>query len=253
MQNTLKKKLGNGESAIGAWISSGSPNLVDLLRKLNFDWFVFDMEHSAISIETVGRMIQVLNGSTITPLVRVGQIDQAVLKVVLDSGAQGVVVPLVNTVEEAERAVRFCKYPPQGVRGVAATKASDYGMSLSNYIRTANEETAIIAQIETPQAVDNIKEILSVKGVDVAFVGPSDLTMTMGLMDDRSNPKVTEAMLKVLKACQDAGKTAGTMATSLDETKFAVQRGFRFISLASEMRFATMGARAFLEAAGRQS
>ena len=77
MQSTLKKKLGNNESAIGAWISSGSPNLVDLLRKLNFDWFVFDMEHSAISIETVGRMIQVLNGSTITPLVRVGQIDQA--------------------------------------------------------------------------------------------------------------------------------------------------------------------------------
>jgi 2-keto-3-deoxy-L-rhamnonate aldolase RhmA len=253
LQNSLKKKLGNNESAIGAWISSGSPNLVDLLRKLNFDWFVFDMEHSAISIETVGRMIQVLNGSTITPLVRVGQIDQAVLKVVLDTGAQGVVVPLVNTVEEAERAVRFCKYPPQGVRGVAATKASDYGMSLSNYIRTANEETTVIAQIETPQAVENIKEILAVKGVDVAFVGPSDLTMTMGLMDDRSNPKVTEAMLKVVKACEDAGKTAGTMATSLDEAKLAVQRGFRFLSLASEMRFATMGARAFLEAAGRPS
>ena len=251
MQSTLKKKLGNNESAIGAWISSGSPNLVDLLRKLNFDWFVFDMEHSSISIETVGRMIQVLNGSTITPLVRVGQIDQALLKIVLDTGAHGVVVPLVNTAEEAERAVRFCKYPPQGVRGVAATKSSDYGMSLSNYIRTANEETTIIAQIETPQAVDNINEILAVKGVDVAFVGPSDLTMTMGLVDDRSNPKVTEAMLKVVKACEDAGKTAGTMATSLDEAKLAVQRGFKFISLASEMRFATMGARAFLEAAGR--
>jgi len=253
LQNTIKKKLGNNGSAIGAWISSGSPNLVDLLRKLDFDWFVFDMEHSAITIETVGRMVQVLNGSAITPLVRVGQIDQALLKIVLDTGAQGVVVPLVNTVEEAERAVRFCKYPPQGVRGVAATKASDYGMSLSSYIRSANDETTIIAQIETPQAVENIDEIVAVKGIDVAFVGPSDLTMTMGLMDDRSNPKVTEAMLKVVKACEGAGKAAGVMATSLDETRLAVQRGFRFISLASEMRFAAMGARSFLEAAGRTS
>ena len=157
MENTLKRRLERNEAAIGAWISSGSPTVVDLLRKLPFDWFVLDMEHSAISIETVGHMIQVLNGSTATPLVRVGQIDQALFKIVLDTGAHGLVVPLVNSVEEAERAVRFCKYPPAGVRGVAATKASDYGLSLGSYIRTANDETMIIAQIETPQAVANIK------------------------------------------------------------------------------------------------
>jgi len=194
---------------MGAWISSGSPNSLDLLRNFSFDWFLFDMEHSAITIETVAHMVQVLNGSSAAPLVRVGQIDQAAFKIVLDAGAQGIIVPLVNTVEEAERAVKFCKYPPLGVRGVAATKASEYGLSLGKYIRSANDETTVIAQIETPLAVDNIAKIVAVEGVDVAFVGPSDLTMTLGLLDDRTNPKVVEAMAKVVKACDDAGKVQG--------------------------------------------
>jgi 2-keto-3-deoxy-L-rhamnonate aldolase RhmA len=251
MENAMKRKLSKGETVMGAWISSGSPNSLDLLRNLSFDWFLFDMEHSPISIETVGHLVQVLNGSSAAPLVRVGQIDQATFKVVLDAGAQGVIVPLVNTVQEAEQTVRFCKYPPRGIRGVAGTKAADYGLSLAKYIRSANDETTIIAQIETPQAVGNIEQIVAVEGVDVAFVGPSDLTMTMGLVDDRTNPKVVEAMLKVVKACDEAGKVAGVMATSIDEAKMAVQRGFRFIALATDMKYITMGAKAYLEAVGR--
>jgi len=252
LHNSMKRKLERNETVVGTWISSGSPNMVDLLKELPFDWFVLDMEHSAITIETVGAMIQVLNGSTVTPLVRVGQIDQALFKAVLDAGAHGVIVPLVNTAEEAEKAVRFCKYPPVGVRGAAGAKASDYGLSYGTYIRTANDETTVVAQIETPQAVQNIGEIVSVKGVDIAFVGPSDLTLTMGLLDDRSNPKVAEAMMTVVKACADAGKVAGVMASSVDEAKLAVERGFRFISLASEMKHTTVGAQTFLAAVGRR-
>jgi len=252
LENTTKRKLRSGESAVGAWVSSGSPNVVDLLRNLPLDWFLFDMEHSPITIETVIHMVQVLNGSTASPLVRVGQIDQALFKSVLDAGAHGIIVPLVNTPEEAERAVSFCKYPPRGVRGVAGSKAADYGLSLSKYIRTANDETMVIAQIETPQAISNVEKILAVDGVDVAFVGPSDLTMTMGLLDDRSNPKVVEAMLKVVEAARDAGKVAGVMVTTIEEAKLAVQRGFRFIGLASDTRYLTLGARSYLEAVGRK-
>lgn len=252
MENVMKRKLRNGEKVMGAWISSGSPNVLDLLRNFSFDWFLFDMEHSPIAVETVVHMVQVLNGSQATPLVRVGQIEQAVFKSVLDAGAQGIIVPLVNTPEEAERAVRFCKYPPRGVRGVAGSKAADYGLTLSRYIRTANDETAVIAQIETPQAVENIDKILAVDGVDVAFVGPSDLTMTMGLLDDRGNPMVVEAMAKVVKACQAAGKVPGVMATTVEEAKLAVERGFRFIAIGSDMRFTSVGAKAFLEAVGRK-
>ena len=251
MENSLKRKVARRETTVGTWISSGSPNMVDLLRNLDFDWFVLDMEHSPINIETVGSMIQVLNGSRATPIVRVNQIDQGLCKAVLDAGAQGVMVPLVNTAEEARLAVRYCKYPPVGVRGAAAAKASDYGLSYADYIRKANDETMVIVQVETPQAVWNIREIVSVAGVDAAFVGPSDLTMSMGLLDDRSNPRVAEAMLTVVKACEDAGKFAGVMATTLEEARLDLQRGFRFISLATDVRFTTMGAQAFLGAAGR--
>lgn len=251
MENRLKSKLLKGEVAFGAWIATGSPNVVDLLRLQQFDWFVFDMEHSPISIETVNHMVQVLNGSTITPLVRVGQVDQAQLKLVLDTGGQGVVVPLINTKADAEKTVQFSKYPPAGVRGVAGMKASDYGVNLASYLRNANNETVIIVQIETPQAVENIREIVSLEGIDVAFVGPSDLTMTLGLIDNRSDPRVKEAMKKVVAACNDAGKAAGVMAGNLDEAKQAVEMGFRFISLGSDLRYLANGSKQFLAAVGR--
>jgi len=251
LENRLKAKLRKGEVAFGAWIATGSPNVVDLLRLQPLDWLVFDMEHSPISIETVNHMVQVLNGSPITPLVRVGQVDQALIKLVLDTGCQGVVVPLINTREDAEKTIQFCKYPPMGVRGVAAMKATDYGATLGNYLRTANNETAIIVQIETPQAVEDVAKIVSVDGVDAAFVGPADLTMTLGLVDNRSDPKVREAMKKVVSACKDAGKAAGVMAGNLDEAKQAVELGFRFISLGSDLRYLSMGAKSYLTTVGR--
>jgi len=251
MESALAKKLRAHETAVGTWISSGSSNVVDILRNLPFDWFVLDMEHSPITVETVATMIQVLNGSKITPLVRVGQIDQALFKNVLDAGAHGLVVPMVNTAEEAERAVSYCKYPPKGVRGAAAVKASDYGLGMANYIRTANEQVTLIAQIETPQALRNIGEILAVEGVDVAFVGPSDMTMTLGLIDDRSNPRVLEAMKSVVRASEAVGKAAGTMATSAEEIKRDLEMGFRFVSVASDVRQLINGARSMLATAGR--
>ena len=253
MENTTKKKLRNGETAIGAWISSGSSNVLDLLTHFPIDWFLFDMEHSPISIETVGHMVQVLNGSSATPLVRVGQIDQAQCKAVLDAGAHGVIVPLVNNPEEAERVVKYCKYPPRGVRGLAGAKAADYGLGLAKYIRTANDETLVVAQIETPEALSNVDKILANDGIDVAFVGPSDLTMTLGFLDDRSNPKVAEAMIGVVRACERAGKAAGIMVATVDEAKLAVQRGFRFVAIGSDMRYTIIGVRAFLEAVGRKA
>jgi 2-keto-3-deoxy-L-rhamnonate aldolase RhmA len=251
MESTLSRKLRARETVIGTWISSGSPTVVDVLRNLRFDWFVLDMEHSPITVETVAAMIQVLNGSRVTPLVRVGEIDQALFKSVLDAGAQGLVVPMVNSAEEAERAVSFCKYPPKGVRGVAAVKASDYGLSMANYIRTANDQITLVVQIETPEALQNTGEILAVDGIDVAFVGPSDMTMTLGLIDDRSNPRVLEAMSSVVKASEAAGKTAGTMATSQEEIRRDLEMGFRFVSVASDVRQLINGAKSMLATAGR--
>jgi len=178
----------------------------------------------------------------------VGAIDQYMIKSALDMGAHGIVCPLVNSEEEARAAVRFLKCPPVGVRGVAPRKAADYGLSTAEYIRTANEMTIFVAQIETREAVENVERILSVKEVDVAFVGPTDLTMSLGLMDDRSNPKVIEAMKKVIASCEAHQKVPGTLAASPEEAKRAVSLGFRFIGLGSDTRFISGGVKPFIEA-----
>ncbi len=251
MTNKLKQRLQAGETTFGTWISSTSPTVLDVLRNLPIDWFVLDMEHSPITVETVAQMITVLAGAEALPLVRVGEADQALIKNVLDSGGGGVVVPLVNTGEDAERVVQLCSYPPLGVRGVASTRAARYGFDSARYLRNANDENLIVAQIETRTALDNLDGILNVKGIDVAFVGPSDLTMQLGLIDDRSNPRVAEAMELVVRACREHGKVAGVMASSVEEARKAVERGFGFISLASDLRYLTYGAREFLKAAGR--
>jgi 2-keto-3-deoxy-L-rhamnonate aldolase RhmA len=246
LAQNLKSKLRSGQLCLGAWITLNSTTVPDILKNLGYDWFVFDTEHSALSLETVSSLIQVL-GDKVNPLVRVGAIDQWAIKLSLDIGAQGVVIPLVNTLEEAERAVKFCKYPPQGIRGVAGGKSANYGMNSKEYLRSANEQTVVIVQIETRQALNNLDDILSVDGIDVAFVGPSDLTMSLGYIDDRANPGVIEAMEKVARVCEKHGKVAGIMASSVVEAKNAEKRGFRFISLASDIKYLMLGANTFLK------
>jgi 2-keto-3-deoxy-L-rhamnonate aldolase RhmA len=229
----------------------GNANAADILRNLNFDWFMVDWEHSAIGPETLNHMIQVIGSSKVVPFVRVGLNDQYLIKLALDAGAYGVLVPLVNTKADAERAVNFSMYPPRGTRGTASTRASGYGVDSKEYLRTANDEVMVMTQVETRAALDSLDDILSVKGVDVAFVGPSDLTMSLGLINDRSNPQVVEAMKKVVAGCKKHGKIPGVMASSPDELKRAIDLGFKFISLASDVRFLMQGARTFLSAAGR--
>jgi 2-keto-3-deoxy-L-rhamnonate aldolase RhmA len=242
LKNRLKRKLSRGGTAFGVWIGSGSPNVLDILLKYNFDWFVIDTEHSAIGPETVNHMLQVASGSESTPLVRIGQIDQYLIKLALDAGAYGLVAPLVNSKEEAERLVRFSRYPPQGTRGAAGTRASRYGLDFRNYLETANKEILIVAQIETKEALRNIDEILSIKGIDVAFVGPTDITVSLGLRDDRTNQKVRVAMATVVRACQKHGKTAGVFAISKEEAQTALKMGFRFITLGSDNAYLKKGA-----------
>lgn len=251
MIGSLKRKLRAGESTFGAWISVGNPDVPDILETLPFDWFVFDTEHSPISMETVSHMIQVLDDDKVAPLVRVGVSDQYLIKQALDMGAHGVVVPLVNSRPDAESAAKFSMYPPRGVRGVAPRKAANYGSTTGEYLRHANDDVILVAQVETAQAVQNVEEILSVKEVDVVFVGPSDLTMSLGLLDNRSDPKLREAMEFVLKKCQEHGKVAGTMALSTEEAKKAVKAGFQFVSLASDMKYLLEGARSFLSSVGK--
>ncbi|HYA57416.1 MAG TPA: aldolase/citrate lyase family protein [Thermoplasmata archaeon] len=233
--------------SFGTWISSSSLVCVDALKGMGFDWFMIDNEHAQVNPETMAAMVAVLGDGGAVPFVRVGNVDQYLIKQALDSGAHGILVPLVNTEAQARAAVAFAKYPPEGVRGAAAAAASRYGKNLANYLRRANAETTVGVQIETREALENLEAIAQVEGVDLLFVGPQDLTLNLGLVDDRTNPKVRAAMRSVVDACRRHGKVAGTLVVSPEEKKAAVGIGFRFISLASDIRFLIQGANFYLK------
>jgi 2-keto-3-deoxy-L-rhamnonate aldolase RhmA len=246
MKNSLKRRLlGSREPSFGTWISSSSLVALDALRGLGFGWFMIDTEHAPVNPETLAAMVSLLGEGDPAPLVRVGNVDQYLIKQALDAGAHGVLVPLVSTEAQARAAVAFAKYPPQGVRGAAAAAASRYGTELSSYLRSANAETLVGVQIETKDALDNLEAIAEVDGVDILFVGPQDLTLSLGLMEDRKNPKVREAMRRVVEACERRGKIPGTLVIDPDEKRAALDLGFRFLSLASDVRFLINGAKSF--------
>ena len=247
MTDPLKARiLSSPKPSFGTWISTSSLVSVDALQGLGFDWFMVDTEHAQVNPETLAAMVAVLGESGPRPLVRVGNVDQYLIKQALDSGAEGILVPLVSTVEQARSAVSFAKYPPDGVRGGAAAASSRYGTQLATYLRTANARTLVGVQIETREALENLDSIARVDGVDLLFVGPTDLTLSLGLVDDRKNARVRDAMKSVVAACERTGKIAGTMVVDADEKRFAVDAGFRFISLASDVRFLIHGAKSYL-------
>jgi len=244
MKNSLKERLRTSrEPSFGTWVSSSSLVCLDALKGLGFDWFMIDTEHAQVNPETLAAMVSLLAESGPTPLVRVGNVDQYLVKQALDSGSHGILVPLVSTEAQAKAAVSFAKYPPDGVRGAAAAAASRYGKELATYLRTANAETLVGVQIETKEALDHLEAIAGVDGVDLLFVGPQDLTLSLGLLDDRKNPRVREAMRAVVEVCERHGKVPGTLVVDSDERKAAVDLGYRFISLASDVRFLIDGAK----------
>jgi 2-keto-3-deoxy-L-rhamnonate aldolase RhmA len=244
----LKRRLrASSAPSFGAWISSSSVVSVDALKGLGFEWLMIDTEHAPVNPETLATMVAVLRPGGPTPLVRVGNVDPYLVKQALDVGAEGVLAPLVNIEAQARALVSYAKYPPEGIRGAAAAAASRYGTELGAYLRRANAETLVGVQIETREALENLESIAGVEGVDLLFVGPQDLTLSLGLLDDRSNPKVREAMRRVVNACERHDKVAGTLVIDPAEKRAALDLGFRFVSLASDVRFLLQGAKAFLE------
>ena len=249
MRPSLRDRLrGSREPSFGTWISSSSPVCADALKGLGFDWYMIDTEHAQVNPETLASIVALLGPDDPAPLVRVGDVDQYLIKQALDAGAQGILVPLVSTEVQARSAVAFAKYPPEGVRGIAAAPASRYGKELGAYLRRANAETLVGVQIETREALENLEAIAAVDGIDLLFVGPQDLTLNLGLVDERRHPKVREAMRQVVQACDRHDKLPGTLVVDAEEKRAAAELGFRFVSLASDVRFLINGARTFLGA-----
>jgi 2-keto-3-deoxy-L-rhamnonate aldolase RhmA len=251
MKNLLKEKVKKGEITIGTIVSLGHPDVTEWLSQIGYDWLFLDAEHGPMNLETLQQMMQSMNGTTCTPMVRPQWNDPVLIKRILDIGAHGIIVPMVSSKEEAENAVRACKYPPAGIRGFGPRRAARFD---PNYYETANDEIMTIVLIETDAAIKNIDEILSVDGIDVAFMGFDDLSLSMGLGEPPKwdEPRYLEAFDKVIKAASNKGKVAGLHTHISDKPGsiyWALDRGFRMVTVGDADTFIIEGAQTTLKKA----
>ncbi|MCS7172398.1 MAG: aldolase/citrate lyase family protein [Armatimonadetes bacterium] len=247
MENRVKRRLQRGLPVIGHWLSFPCPAVAELLSAFEPDWLVVDTEHGPASWETVEHQLRAMRGTGVTPIVRVAANDAALIKLALDRGAMGVIVPLVSSPEEARRAVLASRYPPEGIRGVAGTRASRYGLDLPAYFAAWNREALVICQVETVQGLEQAEEIAAVEGVDVLFVGPNDLSASVGCFRRFEAPEYEEAVQKVLSAALGHGKAAGYLASDPEEALRRIAQGFRFVGIASDSRLLAAAASSALQ------
>jgi 2-keto-3-deoxy-L-rhamnonate aldolase RhmA len=216
-KNKMKEKLRSGHPAFGVSVMIPSPQIVEMIGRLGFDWVLLDCEHGTIALESLELMIIAAEASGLTPIVRPETKNPDVILRVMDRGAMGVQVPHVNTAADAQRAVASVKYYPAGQRGLAAgTRPSNYGFGvpLTDYVQEANRETLVCVQLEEAEALRNINEILQVEGVDVFFIGPSDLSQSMGYPGQTDVPKVQQAIANAFATIVAAGKVPGSTGST---------------------------------------
>ncbi len=233
----LKKKLARRELTIGSWLSWGFSPMTEVMTHAGLEWLVIDMEHTAIDYAEAHQMIQTIDLAGCVPLVRVGSNDPLIIKRVLDCGAEGILVPMVNSAEEAQRAVDAAYYPPRGNRGVGLSRAQGYGMDFHAYRERALEQTIVIVQIEHIQGVDNLESILSVDGVDGFIIGPYDLSGSLKQPGNFDHPDVQEALNQVKKVMIASEKPGGyhVVHTRHDELRNCIDEGYRFIAYGDDM------------------
>jgi 4-hydroxy-2-oxoheptanedioate aldolase len=221
--NTLKQKLQDGKAVFGAMITFPSPPVVEMLGYIGFDWVLIDNEHGSIDVDASEQMIRAAELTGIAPIVRPVTNRPEVIAPFLDRGAWGVQVPHVNNRQEAEAAVQACKYYPDGQRGIFSIgRPAEYGMrgTTQEYVEKANANTLVCLMLEEVEAIDNLAEILNVKGVDVLFIGSGDLSQSMGYPGQQTHPEVQAVMERGVKLIRDAGIVAGVSCPNSLVPKF---------------------------------
>lgn len=251
----IKAKLKRGEVTVGSWMSMGHASIAEILASAGYEWVVIETEHTAIDNSEVLRLIIAIEGAGAIPLVRLAWNDPIQCKAAMDSGAAGVLVPMVNTRADAELAVRSIKYPPLGFRGVGLARAQGYGQTFDDYVARANDDSLLIVQIEHIDAVNNIDEICAVPGIDGTFIGPYDLSMSMGIPGQLDHPDVIKARRRVLETTLARGLTAGIHLVHPDRAAAdlpgVVGAGYRFIALGTDILFLGDSCRALQRAAAQ--
>jgi 4-hydroxy-2-oxoheptanedioate aldolase len=251
--NVVKSRLREGKPVVGTWLSLGSIVAARFLARAGFDYLTVDIEHNLMGMETSTYLFGSIADANCIAIARVPAGKHDHIKRVLDNGAQGVVVPMVNTRQEAEEAVAACLYPPQGTRSVGgAVHALNFDTDPATYFANANNELAIILQCEHIQAVRDFDQIFSVPGIDAVFVGPNDLAASMRAPDGTPPDKelFKKTLQDILAACKRNKVAAGIHTFSVEEAKMRIQEGWQFIAVNSELRFMMDGAKNVVEGLG---
>lgn len=235
LQNKAKHLLANKQKVSAGWLQAASPIIAEIMAKAGFDVLMVDMEHGPGDIMALIHQLQAISGYEVTPFVRAPWNDLVMMKRILDAGAHGVLIPYVNTAEEAEKAVMACKYPPEGMRGIAPSpRAGGFGMDGGNYLEHANAEISVLVAVETREALENLEAIVKVDGVDGIFIGPMDLSTSMGYFCNPQAPEVQEAIQKVEKCVLESVKFLATVAGNFEQAKGLYEKGYSMVVMMSD-------------------
>lgn len=247
-RNDFKQALTDGRRLIGCWSSFAEAITAEIMGTAGFDWLVIDGEHAPNDIRSVRDQLMALAHSPSHPVVRVPVGDTALIKMVLDAGAQTVLVPMVDSAEQARDLVRACRYPPEGVRGVGAmaSRATQYGTT-TEYIQTADEQICLLVQVESRAGLAALDDILQVGGVDGVFIGPADLSTDMGYQGNSTAPEVRTAIADAMIRIKAAGKAPGILGTTDEARQAYLDMGAQFLAVGIDVMLLAQASRALAE------
>jgi 2-keto-3-deoxy-L-rhamnonate aldolase RhmA len=249
--NKVKEKLKDNKVCLGGWIQIGHPAVAEIMVDAGYDWIAIDNEHGIIDLETGMNIFNAMRGSNTLPMVRVQENNEIIIRRWCDAGAGGIIIPMINNAQQAQAAVQAAKYPTNGgKRGFGYCRANSYGANFEKYVSSSDDDMLIIVQIEHIEGVKNIDAILSVEGVDGAFIGPYDLSGSMGLTGQLYHKEVLDACKTVLNACKKHKKAPGIHVVPVDPERirsFASQ-GFTFIAASIDTVFIRHGSENLINA-----
>ncbi len=240
----LKKRIANGELLIGCWLNLGSSISAEIVGLAGFDWALVDFEHGSGSEKDILLQLQALEHTNAAPIVRVESCARQRIHRMLDFGAEGIMVPRIETPAETQLAASALRYQPDGLRGVARmVRAAQYGYKFDQYFKNSNNNIVGVIQIETEESLNHLGEISGVDGVDVIFIGPMDLSTALGITGQWDHPTFREVIKETVKAAKKAGKAAGILLPDTGEFSKYFDLGYRFIASGSDIGFISSGAR----------
>jgi len=242
---TLKDKLSNNEVSIGSWITIGNTVVAEIMAKAGYDWLVIDLEHSSIDIQTAAKLIRIIDLCNVTPLVRLTSNNPDQIKRVMDAGAYGIVVPMVNSRKQAEQAVASTRYGPKGIRGVGLARAQGYGNKFKEYLKWQRDEPIVIVQIEHKDAINNLEEIFTTPGVDGFIIGPYDLSCSLGIPGEFNNKEFIDTVNYIKSIGEKFNCSVGMHIVEPDSSILSkcIDDGYKFIAYSVDIRVIDVGFR----------